>query len=487
MRRPAIPAQRRANLKSLALLICGAVSLLLGCTPIKQIRTIPTPAEPNHPITYLPAPVLSDVCDTGRPTEGENRNTFEDYGSYVLAFAEFDDQGWSYSSDAQIRAIQTRLESELNDSQYNEFDYSVMVFVHGWHHNAHDNDCNVQEARQMVKLASESFDGAYKSHVWKRQRRVFGIYVGWRGESIDAAGLRYVTAIDRRDTAEKVAKGSVRQLFANLHELQLAAKAAAGTVLGRSSHVDDGSGSSDASRRMYTTVVGHSFGGLIVFNSLSQQMTNDLTAALQSNALMGCSEYKAVGAAVPDPARNWPDEVILINPAFEASRFETLNRLADRSAACGYQGGIPLLTVVTADDDFWTGPAFAAARRLLTLFEGYDRSSRLAHAEEEESNLHAIGFVSRYRTHRLCVREGPGGNYATVSLTPALGRGSKDLAARPVWVVGAPPDIVYGHNGFLYARSRHGRPLPYLLDWLIDRHLNPNRAIAEPGSCGRWP
>jgi hypothetical protein len=61
------------------------------------------------------------------------------------------------------------------------------------------------------------------------------------------------------------------------------------------------------------------------------------------------------------------------------------------------------------------------------------------------------------------------------------------VATRAVWVVGAPPDIVDGHNGFLYARKRGTVPQPYLLDWLVATHVDPKAAISPPGTCGKWP
>jgi hypothetical protein len=58
---------------------------------------------------------------------------------------------------------------------------------------------------------------------------------------------------------------------------------------------------------------------------------------------------------------------------------------------------LPLVTVVTADNDQWTGSVFTAARRFLTVFEPYDSSSRQAHDQEKDANIHAIGFVKRKR------------------------------------------------------------------------------------------
>ena len=449
--------------------ILTVLTLLGACVPIREIRT-----ELPHPGTSaaatLPEPTaLSVDCNVGTATDNENRRMIEDYGAYVLAFAEFDDQGWSYDGDQQLAALRERLQAELQDPAFRESDFVVVVFVHGWHHNAHDNDCNVQEARQMVRIAAQQFDAAVTNHQFVRKRRVFGIYVGWRGESVNAAGLRYTTVIDRRDTAEKVAKGSVRQLLADLHEQQLIAQAAA----------SDRTNPADQAARMYTNVVGHSFGGLIVFNALSQQLISDLTAA----ADVACTPGGAPGVTRP-----WPDNVVLINPAFEASRFEPLNRLADRAAACGYAAPHPLLTVITADNDEWTGGVFTSGRRVLTLFEGYDDSTAAAKDMERNANIRGIGFVDRYRTHRLCLRANGAGAFATVSatLTPASTADPHTVSTRAVWVVGAPPEIVDGHNGFLYARKGKTQPQPYLLNWLVATHVDPKSAVSAPDTCGTW-
>jgi len=458
-----------------ASVLLAVLATVCACTPIREIRTdIPDPAQAatrgSGPILTAPTQLPSE-CAVGSRTKGENNHVFEDYGSFVLAFAEFDDQGWSYDGDRQLAAIRARLESELTDPAYTDSDFVVVLFVHGWHHNAHDNDCNVQEARQMLRIASEQFDQAIKDGHFKRKRRVFGIYVGWRGESVDALGLRYTTVIDRRDTAEKVAKGSVRQLLADLHEKQLIAQAAVETVR---------TNAADRAARMYTTVVGHSFGGLIVFNALSQQLTSDLTAIADSV----CTPGGVAGVTLP-----WPDLVVLINPAFEATRFEPLNRLADRAAGCGYKPTHPLLMVITADNDHWTGGVFTAGREVTTLFEGYDESTAQSRAQERNSNLRAIGFVDRYRTHRLCLRTVGTNTFATLAptLTSTSTADPRTVATRAVWVAGAPPEIIDGHNGFLYARKRGTVPEPYLLYWLVATHVDPTNAVSAANSCGTWP
>jgi pimeloyl-ACP methyl ester carboxylesterase len=446
------------------LLVLLMASAVAACVPVRAIRTeLPEQAgKPAGTVTALPAPRLAEACITGSEKPGEQLKVIEDYGSYVIGYAEFDDQGWSYSGESQLKAIQTRLQAEISNPEFAEIDFSVIVFVHGWHHNAHDNDCNVQEMRQMVSILSAQFDSAFHAKKLQRRRRVFGIYAGWRGESVDAPLLRYSTVIDRRNAAEKVAKGSIRQLLANLHVQAIAARQATH----RTNPID-------VADRMFTTVVGHSYGGLIVYNGLSQYLIDDLTTA--------CTTGLTPAAGAPPSV--WPDEVVLINPAFEASRFETLNRLAERSGECRGLTKLPLVTVITADNDQWTGKVFTMGRRISTTFEPYDVSTPEARRREKDSNIHAIGFVKRHQTHRLCLQSYEGAYRAIVYPIPPSVPGSVDVT-RQVWVVGAPKNIVDGHNGFLFVRSSAG-PQPFLLQWLISMHIPGSNVVASEANCAR--
>jgi opacity protein-like surface antigen len=461
-----------------------AAAVLAGCVPVQAIRTqLPPPVgTPAAAHAILPPPKFSDVCDTGRAVANEPLNIIEDYGDYLIGYAEFDDQGWAYSGETQLHAIQDRLHADLTNPEYAGADFLVIVFVHGWHHNAHDNDCNVQEMRQMIKMTSNQFKQAFAAKELARPRRVIGIYAGWRGESVDAWGLRYTTVLDRRNAAEKVAKGSIRQLLANLQVQETSARQTSGRIAANDPV--------DWADRMYTTVVGHSFGGLIVYNGLSQDLIDGLTTA--------CTTVSALAA---DPTRRpWPDEVLLINPAFEASRFETLNRLGLRSGDCQGLARLPLVTVITADNDEWTGPVFTAARRLLTLFEPYDSSSREVHDQEKDANIHAIGFVERYKTHRLCLQTYQGKPRAIVyplttpapapaaaapphAAAAAAADTATGTAVRQVWVVDAPKTIIDGHDGFLFVKTADDGYQPFLLQWLISMHMPGNSVQGTQADC----
>jgi pimeloyl-ACP methyl ester carboxylesterase len=425
-----------------------------GCTSITQIRTVEPAAGGAGHADILPPPTTNTAafldCRTGSPAKGENLRIIEDYGNYVIGYAEFDDQGWAYQHDAQLAVINDRLKAELSNPDNAATDFLVLVFVHGWHHNAHDNDCNVQEFRQMVRLAAEGTEAAIQQHKLVKHRRVLGVYVGWRGEIITAAGLRYLTPVDRHNAAERVAKGSVRKLFANLHEQQ---------ILAQRGRID----------RMRTIVIGHSFGGLVAFSALAQGELNDLTLATSESPLYCDPRDPRHAALTASPV--WPDALILINPAFEASRFEEFDRLVKGLTPCVPPAVksdtlvVPNFMVITAENDIWTGKMFTVGRSVGTLFEGYDRTDADATQKERLSNLHAIGFVPSYQTHRLDLnRETP--PRAVATLLPAAG--SPLTAQSPVWVVRASAAVVNGHTGFLYARPNDKDPSPYLADWLLD-------------------
>jgi hypothetical protein len=316
------------------------------------------------------------------------------------------------------------------------------------------------------------------------------VYAGWRGESININGINVSTVIDRRNAAERVAKGDVRELFAQLRKLQI----------GETQKPDLAGGPMRADR-MRTVVIGHSFGGLIAFHGMSQAVLNELTLT-KPDASQGCQPtvYRAPAVQLQNGVRTvkdkteaaekekvapvFPDMLILINPAFEATRFESLHGLMRPSGDCSYPEDRPKVVVVTADNDHATGSIFHAARKVLTALEAYPREGGSSDdvSRERDANTHAIGFAQRYQTHRLCVIGAAGTKRAVAALTPSASAEWKPDPYAPVWVVRAPPRIVDGHDGFFFAKpdEESKNQEPYLLDWLVGLHLlgpGPNSPV----------
>lgn len=478
-----------------ALFILGlAISaLLLGsCTSVGAIRTVAAPTD------ILPVQKTSDLlalCSpgTGRGnTGGELFNSIEDYGKYTIGFAEYSDQGWEYNAGVQRKALIKKLDTDMRKPEVANATLVNVVFIHGWHHSAHDDDCNVNEFRAMIHQLNADFQqtsSAPNATDAPMQFRFNGVYVAWRGDSLTLPALRHATVFDRRVAAEHVAKGAVRELFADLRHLEL----------------DDEETHSSARHpkgRVRTIVIGHSFGGLIAFHSLSPGFINDLSLSRQLESdvqtVAGCSKAAA-------SRRFWPDMTILINPAFEASRFQAVSDVARTALPCKDENPRPKMVVVTADNDIPTGKIYPVFRTIASIFEQYDATSDVSEGLEREANIHVIGFVKRFQSHRLalekigtstCVRESrifftlndPAAVAALTARLPPSQRSAQPLidaqreavlaanSAQHVWVVGVPPEIVNGHDGFLYPNASAGKYDPYLLHWLVGVYLRNSAA-----------
>lgn len=435
-----------------------ATGVLLGCANQKQIR------DPGES-ALLPEPdgISLEACATGFAVDspGGGPYTIENYRDYSIGFAEFDDQGWPSGADdanGQIQTIMGKLDAMSNSSNV-----LVVVFVHGWHHNAHDNDCNVREFRGMVRDLSERYATPAGGPRWK----VFGIYVGWRGESIPVPGLRQTTIFARKFAAERVAKGSVRELFARLKLVE--------------SHHRQGP---DLVR---TIVTGHSFGGLIAFHSLSQSLLEDVVFGkvdchrqAKSVAPRSQSAPQAGGSGVPSREEAWafPDLLVLINPAFEASRYQPLFEAARLPDGCSWEKGRkphrPRIITVTARNDEATGTFFPMFRWIGTLLEQYNEDK---YARERKANLKVIGFVDDYQTHvmELCPDGGP--------MRVAMKRTGTDPRTEwsPLVVASAPPEILDGHDGFLYW-PKTGKKNPLLVSFIGELYTLGQEHVM--GGCG---
>ena len=176
-----------------------ALALLLallagGCTGLKQYRT-----------DY-------NVHDaTSNPTNAQ-RAALEVTTNYVLGLVEFDDQGWMWDPK-QMDAVLQRFSEEDHTNGL-----LMVVFVHGWKHNASFEDDNVIMFRTV--LAELAAMERQLSEGRTKPRRVAGVYVGWRGLSNKAWLLRQLTFWDRKNAAQEVGRGGVTELYSRLEDLR---------------------------------------------------------------------------------------------------------------------------------------------------------------------------------------------------------------------------------------------------------------------------
>ena len=142
-------------------------------------------------------------------------------------------------------------------------------------------------------------------------------------------------------------------------------------------------------------MIGHSFGGLALFAAVSQSLVNGFVTG------------EDIDGKHP-PVERLGDMIVLINPAFEATRYQPLDRAARNRKYDVYQA--PVFISVTSEADQATGKLFPLGRTLNTIFE-----SELT-KEERNANRNTPGHIDAYLTHRLEVeaadtqRNAPAGN-----------------------------------------------------------------------------
>src|SRR5690606_31520086 len=130
-------------------------------------------------------------------------------------------------------------------------DVLLVVFVHGWKHSAAPGDTNIETFRNALASLSAA-DARLRSEAGAPSRQTVGVYLGWRGGSVSIPGIKELTFWERKNTAHKVGHGSVTEVLSRLE------------LIKRTRNVIE----SDNNSRL--VVVGHSFGGAVVYAAVGQ-------------------------------------------------------------------------------------------------------------------------------------------------------------------------------------------------------------------------
>jgi hypothetical protein len=246
------------------------------------------------------------------------------------------------------------------------------VFVHGWKHNAAPGDRNLRDFRKLLDAAALVEEASGSNY------RVVGLYVSWRGLSSSVFGLRELSFWTRKNAALHVAQGSSRELFARLRGFKCAQNAAAGR---------QGCGGLPGGRpKVRMIMIGHSFGALVLFNAVSGSLVESLTIA---------DDTGSPGS----PSERYGDLIVLVNPAFEATRYTPLHRIATLRDYEHYQ--TPLLVSLTSEADIATKVFFPLGRFFNTVFQ------KVTSREEDRANMRTPGHMPEYLTHRISTTEQP--------------------------------------------------------------------------------
>lgn len=269
-----------------------------------------------------------------------------------LGFVEFDDQGALHCPDAK-RAVMARVQALADEGPL-----LIVVFAHGWKHNARADDGNVTSFTDLLRRIALEDERACAASAMCSRRQVVGVYLGWRGLTTSIEPFNTLSFWTRKSRAHRIGTDGATEVLVDLKKIDA-----------QSEHKEY----RQASRLVLT---GHSFGGALLFTATQQLLMRD-TAFLNGGSI----------------ARNTADLIVLVNPAFEASRFAALQRRASRIDHSRTQR--PILAVFTSANDVATKVAFPLGRSVSSVFQSH------VSGRQREENRTALGHYAPFLTHRL--------------------------------------------------------------------------------------
>lgn len=294
-----------------------------------------------------------------------HKSYYQEYPGYDLAFAEFTERGNVFNSLWIDETFKKIADHEKNTGVV------IVVFVHGWKHNADETDPNLIDFKKILGAISSSENSPLYG------RKLIGLYVGWKGSSLDLGWLENITYWDRKTVAEEVGKGGVTKLLLGLEDIY------------KNSH------ESNHMKNVLVTV-GHSFGGAIVVNAVTDILTG-------RTAMLSHTNEK-------NTANSIGDTIIVINPAIEANQTLPLIESAINANYIDKQN--PLFISISTDADSATHYTFPLGQTLGLLFTWHQanlerdyyhdrKSTEVPVLKEEHLDTTTVGNFAPYLTHYL--------------------------------------------------------------------------------------
>ena len=227
--------------------------------------------------------------------------------SFYLSFLEFQESGrpaeigldGSLLQRSQLEVLENHLSKQKNNY--------VLVFIHGWRHDARIGDDNVANARVYAAHAASALDYRCKTTGKYCDHTVTAVFVGWRGARVNEPAIaafadRYLSFLGSSISSTfKSAVGGFPAML-TLFDRKPISERIAPSVVASLQHVDRLLKGRNIVAKDKLIVIGHSLGG------------NMLATGLNSVVIDQIRNYRP-GEILASPLGNL---VVLLNPAAEA-------------------------------------------------------------------------------------------------------------------------------------------------------------------------
>ncbi|MDN2671058.1 hypothetical protein OX459_06560 [Janthinobacterium sp. SUN026] len=295
----------------------------------------------------------------------QDTGLFHEPNDFVI---QVDDDGRFWDKEGAERALDVIRYSAKSKNTI------VVVFVHGWHHNADPDDTNAFDfSRSLAKTRAVLNDaplGVAGPYTRSRMNltssgdvNVIGVYVGWRGRSLPMP-LSFCTFWGRKRAAERVGQGDLHHFLLALNGL----------------YRDRGEARRESENTPFMGLLafGHSFGGQVVFKAVAETIEKELAADKAG------------------PLQGFGDLTVLVNPALEAAQYENIHQMASRRSYDKAQA--PVMLVISSQGDWARKWAFPIGRALGSTINGKPDDDRWPLWGK------ALGEYGPQRTHVMSVK-----------------------------------------------------------------------------------
>jgi hypothetical protein len=340
-------------------------------------------AATNTTSVLIALSILLAGCSFGHKNYPGDPAVFHSPQDFIV---QVDDFGQFWDASAAEKTLQAIQDSASKTNTV------VVLFIHGWHHNASADDKHLGKfanSLQAIRATLEDNEagqpGPYRTSrlnlTGDGRINVLGVYVGWRGKSLPMP-LDYLTFWGRKAAAERVGNGDLREFLLRLDAIYKA----------------QGKARREGRTRSFMGFVsiGHSFGGQVLFQSVSRQIESELIhhTARPESSLPG----QTPGA---DQLEGFGDLVVLVNPALEAMQYERIHNLGRQLKYAPSQA--PLMLVVSSEGDWARQLFFPLGRQIDALlrpaFRGEQRALwTQALGEYELQRTHSVKLTVKDRT-----------------------------------------------------------------------------------------
>jgi hypothetical protein len=319
------------SIRARAFFILMIACLMSACvhTDDRYIRAIPT--QKAQPFSEIDLNNLQPAVLNASPYEHVSFGAGPQE-SFDLYTVEQDERGVLFQRD-QIEVIRERLKARAGGNGA-----IIIVYVHGWKHNATPCDDNMSCFRTILQQVAKTENDASAKQDYPR-RVVSGIYVGWRGLAACHNLPKQLSFFSRKRVAERIGAAQTRVLLQNLRDLR--------------KELND----TNKLTKTRLVIVGHSLGAGLIQSAAITELQQDLYSAKAQ------VENEKPGTPLP-PLEGFGDLVVLVNPAFEAQLYETFPREVRKLQEQNhpFSNDRPVLIIVSSTGDVPTHYLFPVVR-----------------------------------------------------------------------------------------------------------------------------